>query len=42
MFLLTKQHFMKHRDGQKIQLRFAGPIERLERLERLEKFEIAA
>ena len=42
MFLITKQHFMKHRDGQKIQLRFAGPIERLERLERLEKFEIAA
>ena len=39
MFLITKQHFMKHRDGQKIQLRFAGPIERLERLE---KFEIAA
>ena len=42
MFVLTKQHFMKHRDGQKIQLRFVGPIERLERLERLEKFEIAA
>jgi hypothetical protein len=42
MFVLTKQHFMKHHDCQKIQLRFAGPIERLERLERLEKFEIAA
>ena len=39
MFVLTKQHFMKHHDGQKIQLRFVGPIERLERLE---IFEIAA
>jgi hypothetical protein len=39
MFVLTKQHFMKHHDGQKIQPRFAGPIEKLEMLE---KFEIAA
>ena len=36
MFLLTKQHFMKHRDGQKIQLRFVGPIEKLDKLEMLE------
>ena len=27
---------MKHRDGQKIQLRFVGPIEKLDKLEMLE------
>ena len=36
MFVLTKQHFMKHHDCQKIQLRFVGPIEKLDKLEMLE------